>query len=542
MSDLHVRKPRAWDFVRLKLRIMRNGLRGRPRRVVLFVLGIIGGLWAAALGFAAFAAASFAGPSTRDVYIAYLGTGLVLAWVLLPLLFFGVDETLDPARFALLPVRRKLLASGMLAAACVGVPPLATLVASLGSVTGAAVRGGAGAAVVAVVGAVEGLALCVAASRAVTSAFATLLRSRRARDATALLIALLAVSCSPLQGVILGGFAAGHTSRGQLVAHILGWTPLAAPYVAYADAVAGHWALVAARFAIGLAGIGLLLWWWSRTLESAMLGAASGSGGPRGEAKGTPVTALYPRLLRALPRTRFWALVVREVRYWWRHPRRRAGLIALLAASVFLPFGLRFTAADPGGGIPLPIAMVFGGVFVGLVLANQFGNDGSAYALHLLTGVPGKAELGSRALGLGLFTVPFLLLGAVAVGVLTSAGDELPAAIGSTFAAFGVGSGVACVVSVLVPYAMPDSPNPFATGSGGAGIKGLLSLVGMIFSWVLVAPLIVLYELLPPGSRWPVLFAGIAWGVLFGWLGALAGGALLDRRAPEVLMAVTPRR
>ena len=541
MSDLHVRQPRAWDFVRLKLRIMRNGLRGRPRRVVLFVLGAIGGLWAAVLGFAAFAAAGFAGPSTRDVYVAYLGTGLVLAWVLLPLLFFGVDETLDPSRFALLPVRPKLLATGMLAAACVGIPPAATLGASLGSVVGAATHGGAGAAVVAVLGALVGLALCVAASRAVTSAFATLLRSRRARDATALLIALLAVSCSPLQGVLIGGFAAGHTSRGQLAAHILGWTPLAAPYVAYADAVAGHWALVPLRFAVGLAGIAALLWWWSRTLESAMLGVASGSG-PRGLAKGTPVDALYPRLLRGLPKTRFWALVVREVRYWWRHPRRRAGLIALLAASVFLPFGLRISAGQPDQAIPLPIAMVFGGVFVGLVLANQFGNDGSAYGLHLLTGVPGKAEIGSRVLGLGLFTVPFLLLGGVAVGLLTGAADQLPAAIGSTFAAFGVGSGVASVVSVLVPYELPDSPNPFASGTGRSGAKGLLSFVGMIVSWVLVGPVIVAYELLPSGVRWSLLFLGVAWGVLFGWLGALAGGALLDRRTPEVLMAVTPRR
>ena len=39
-----------------------------------------------------------------------LGGGLlVLGWLLLPLVFFGVDETLDPARFALLPLPRRTL-------------------------------------------------------------------------------------------------------------------------------------------------------------------------------------------------------------------------------------------------------------------------------------------------------------------------------------------------------------------------------------------------------------------------------------------------
>ncbi len=35
-----------------------------------------------------------------------VGAAVVLSWTLVPLLFFGVDETIDPARFALLPVPR----------------------------------------------------------------------------------------------------------------------------------------------------------------------------------------------------------------------------------------------------------------------------------------------------------------------------------------------------------------------------------------------------------------------------------------------------
>jgi ABC-2 type transport system permease protein len=523
-------------FVRLKLRIMRNGFRGKGWRIALFIVGILGGCWAMLVGFALFAAGSFAEPGARAVYAALAGSGLVAAWVFLPLLFFGVDETLDPARFALLPLRRRTVVRGMLAAALVGIPPVVTFVASLGSVLGAAVKGGAGPAVVAVLGAVVGLLLCVAASRAVTSAFATMLRSRRVRDLAALLIALLAILCGPAQNLFWAFVAQGDTGQARGVARVLSWTPLGAPYVAYADAIAGDWALVPLRLAIGLAGVALLLWWWTRTIESAMLGAASTS-------SGTPKPAVPLRLFGRPPRTRFEALLARELKYWWRHPRRRAGLISLLAASVVIPFGLRIgTGGGSSGGLPLPIGMVFAGVFVGLALANQFGTDGTAYSLHVLTGVPGAVELRSRTAGLIVLTLPLICLGGIGAAWLTHVLDELPASLGIGMAALGVSAGTAGLTSVVAAYALPESTNPFAFNSGGSTVKSLLSFVSMFVALTLVTPLIIGYFALPAGLRWLLLPLGAAWGLAGCLLGALAGGAVVDRRAPELLEAVTPRR
>jgi ABC-2 type transport system permease protein len=537
-------QPSAWQFVRLKLRLMRNGLRGKGWRIALFVLGMVGGLWAAVLGFTLFAASSFATGETRVVYATFAGAGIVLAWVFLPLLFFGVDETLDPARFALLPLRRRTLVTGMLAAAAVGVPPAVTLLATLGSVTGAAVKGGPVAALVAILGAAIGLLLCVAASRAVTSAFAGMLRSRRVRDLAALVIALLGVSCGPLQSLFWAAVSQGDSREARAVATVLQWTPLSAPYVAYVDAIDGRWALVPARLAIGLAGVLLLLFWWTRTIESAMLGSASTSGKKRVTVDGSsPVGALYPRLLRGLPKNRFGAMVAREVRYWWRHPRRRASLISLLAASIVIPFGLRVgTAGSSGGGLPVPVGMLFAGMFIGLVLANQFGNDATAYSLHLLSGVPGGVELRSRAIALTLLTAPLLAVGATGAAWLTHGLDQLPAAFGIAAAALGVSIGVSGLTSVFAPYALPDSPNPFAVNSGGATSKGLLSFVSMIVALILASPLLIAYFVLPVDLRWLVLPAGLIWGLVGGGVGTVAGGSLLDRRAPEVLDAVTPRR
>jgi ABC-2 type transport system permease protein len=537
-------QPRIWHFVRLKLRIMGNGLRGKGWRIALFVLGMIGGLWAAVLGFALFAASSFASGETRMVGATFAGAGIVVAWVFLPLLFFGVDETLDPARFALLPLRRRTLVTGMLAAAAVGVPPAVTLLATLGSVTGAAAKGGPVAALVAVLGAAVGLLLCIAASRAVTSAFAGMLRSRRVRDLAALVIALLGVSCGPLQSLFWAALAQGDSSQARAVAAVLQWTPLSAPYVAYVDAIDGRWALVPARLAIGLAGVLALLFWWTRTIESAMLGSASTSGKKRLVVDGSsPVGALFPRLLRGLPKTRFGALVAREVRYWWRHPRRRAGLISLLAAAIVIPFGLRIgTSGQSGGGLPVPVGMLFAGLFIGLVLANQFGNDATAWSLHLLSGVPGRLELRSRAIALTLLTAPLLAVGAIGSAWITHGLDQLPAALGIGAAALGVSVGVSGFTSVLAPYALPDSPNPFAVNSGGGTSKGLLSFVSMIVALLLTTPLLIAYFVLPVDLRWILLPVGLGWGLAGGGLGTVAGGSLLDKRAPEVLDAVTPRR
>src|SRR6266511_3856200 len=193
-APTRIHRPRVRHFVRLKLRILRNGLRGSARRILLLVFGALSGLELAFAGFVAFTLAGTAPVRTAETVTAFIGAALVLAWTLVPLLFFGVDETLDPARFALLPVPRRTLALGMLTAALIGIPAVATSLALLGLVLGALIRGGPAAAAVALVGAVLALLLCVAASRALTGAFAGALRSRRVRDLAAILIAALAAS------------------------------------------------------------------------------------------------------------------------------------------------------------------------------------------------------------------------------------------------------------------------------------------------------------------------------------------------------------
>lgn len=534
-------------FARLKLRMTANALRGQTWRMLFFVIGTGLGVGLAVLGFLGFAAGAsdagpFANPVKREALVVFLGAALVLGWIIAPLLYFGVDETLDPARFGLLPVSRRTLALGMLIAAFTGIPAAATLVASAGLVFFGAVRAGPGGALVGLLGGAAGLLLCVVASRAVTSAFAGALRSRRTRDVAAIAIAVIASALGPAQLILASMFQNSQFDQVLRLARVVAWTPLGAPYAAVVDATAGRWGLVAVRLAIVAATTALLLVWWSRTLETAMLGTVSSGVSDSGPTAGPAgvVAVLFPGALRALPRSRFGAIVSREARYLWRDPRRRAGLVSLAMAGIVVPVALRVVLE--GSRTPLPYAVVIGGMLAGMALANQFGHDGVAYAAHVLAGVPGRVELRARVAGLAVVMVPGLAAVTTVVALLTEGLAELPAALGAVFAGFAASSAVASVVSVRAAYSLPDSTNPLAMSGGSAGARSLVAMAGMVVASALTAPVLATFTRLDAAWTPLVLPLGIVWGVLVLWVGTSFAGTRLDQRGPDVLQSITPRR
>jgi ABC-2 type transport system permease protein len=520
-------------FVRLKLRLTANGLRGQTWRTVLFVLGVVVGAGFAAAGYALLAIPGLLGDRRlAGTELNLAGAAIVLGWLFLPLVFFGVDESLDPARFALLPLKKTTLIPGLLVASVVGVPAVATLVATAGMVDSAARLGGPGAALVELVGVLLGLLLCAAVSRAVTSAFASALRSRRARDLATVLLAVVAALLGPLQLVALAGAQRADWDRVADVARVVGWTPFGAPYGIGLEVVNGRLWAIPLKLVIVLAALGLLLWWWSATLEKAMAGTA-GAGRKERKSRGTPVGQL---VFRGLPRTRFGALVAREARYWWRETRRRAGLITFTVVGVFLPVMLTVAGGSPGG------MLLFVGALAAVSLANQFGYEGSAYAANVAAGVPGRVELLSRVVGYGLYVIPLLVVISVVAGVVGGQPGDIAARFGVLIAAFGTGLAVVLPISVRGAYALPDSTNPFALSSGGGLAKGLMSLGGLLAAVIGTIPVQVAAFLLGDAWRFVGLPIGLAYGVGAAWLGCYIAGDHLDRRMPELLAAVTPNR
>ncbi|MBQ1035943.1 ABC transporter permease [Micromonospora sp. C81] len=553
-----VRTVSARHFVRLKLRVMGNNFRGQGWRIAMFIGGVFLGLWFAASGFFLFALPGLTGDGQYAVLVAAAGGGLlVLGWLLLPLVFFGVDETLDPARFALLPLPRRTLVTGLFAAALVSVPVLAVLIASFGLVLTAWSLGGWSAGLVAVVGVIAGLLLCVAASRAVTSAFATMLRSRRVRDLAAVLLAVTAALLGPLQVFGLAALREADWTRLTGVATVIGWTPFGAPWTAGIDVAQGRVWAAPVKLLITVVALGALLAWWSRSLESAMVGAASAGKAPvqRGVTGGA-IAQLFPKVAGWARRDRFGALVAREARYWWRDARRRANLITIAVVGIFVPVminlgGAGFVAGDGpdsttsaanSSPVLVTISMLFVGVVAAVTLANQFGFDGSAYAVNVVAGVPGRVELGARMTAFSLYVLPMLAFVAVVLSIVLGRPGWIGLTIGGLVATYGAGLAVNSLVSVLGAYSLPETSNPFAMNSGAGMAKGLLTLLAMLASAVAAVPMVVAAALLGDAWLWLALPVGAAYGLGAALLGAYLAGDVLDRRQPELLATVTPRR
>ncbi|TDC49379.1 ABC transporter permease [Micromonospora sp. KC207] len=561
-----VRPVSARHFVRLKLRVMGNNFRGQGWRVAMFAGSVIAGLWFAGTGFFLLAAPGLVDEPTYALMTAAFGGGLlVLGWLLLPLVFFGVDETLDPARFALLPLSRRTLVTGLFAAALVSVPAVAALIAAGGLVLTSGLLGGAAAALVAAVGVVAGLLLCVAASRAMTSAFATMLRSRRVRDLAAVLLAVLAALLGPLQIVALAAVRQADWDRLTGVARIVGWTPFGAPWTVGVDVAEGRAWAVPVKLLITALTIGALLWWWSRSLESAMVGAAGGGPakarggstragtGPTGAHSGA-VGQLFSWAVGWARRDRFGALVARDCRYWWRDARRRANLITIAVIGIFVPVMVNFGGASfsTGDGMELAapnsspmlvsLSMIVVGALASVTLANQFGFDGSAYAANVVAGVPGRLELLARMAAFSVYVLPMLGVVAVLLGMVLGQPAWLGVMAGSLVASYGAGLAISAFVSVLGAYSLPETSNPFATNSGAGGAKSFLALLSMLGAAAASVPMVVAAALLGDAWLWLAPPLGFAYGLGAALLGAYLAGDVLDRRTPELLTAITPRR
>jgi ABC-2 type transport system permease protein len=289
------------------------------------------------------------------------------------------------------------------------------------------------------------------------------------------------------------------------------------------------------KLLIVLAAIGGLLWWWSVTLERAMLGTAATRAGS-GTRTAQQRSAVDRLVLGRLPRTRFGALVSREIRYWWRESRRRASLITLAVVGVFLPVMLSVT----GGGASS--TLLFVGALAAVSLANQFGFEGSAYAANVVAGVPGRTEVQSRAAAFSLFVVPLMAVIATVVGVVSGRPAGIPALLGLLLAAYGIGLAVVLPVSVRAAYALPDTANPFAVSSGGGMAKGLLTFGALLVAVIATLPLQLAAYLLGDVWLWIGLPVGVVYGAVACFVSARLTGDLLDRRMPELLAAVTPNR
>ncbi|MFG2159822.1 transporter [Streptomyces olivaceus] len=519
-------------FVRLKLSLLRNGLRQSGGRQAAYIASAVVVLLFAALTLLGLIA--LRGYAHADSLVVLLAAVLALGWAVMPLFFPSGDETLDPTRLVMLPLRPRPLVRALLAASLVGIGPLFTLCVFAGSVV--AVAHGAAAYAVGVVGAVLALLVCVTLARAVAAANVRLLTSRKGRDLAVLSGLVVAVGA---QVVNFGAQRLGSSGLGRLdpVADVVRWVPPASAVGAMDAASDGSYGVALARLALTAAALVLLLWVWARHLTRLMTT-------PDGSTIQSDTRPVRERgsagPSRWLPAGRTGTTMERTLRYVWRDPKTKAAWVTSLAIGLIVPV---FNAWQGTGSVYFAC---FAAGMLGIQMYNQFGQDTSAFwmvAMTISSTRDAYVELRARALALLLVTLPYATLVTVLTTAILDDWPTLPQTLGLSFALLGAMLASGAWTSAQFPYSIPqDGYKNVAPGQ--AGLAWISIFGGMVGAALLCAPVIALTIWLNvsaggDGLAWLLLPVGAGYGAVLTLLGLRLAAPRTAARLPEILTAVS---
>ncbi|MFF8913649.1 transporter [Streptomyces sp. NPDC015032] len=522
-------------FVRLKLTLLRNGLRQSAGRRAAYITSIVFALLIAAgqlIGLIA-----LRGHAHIDTLGVLLTGVLAVGWAVMPLFFPSGDETLDPSRLVMLPLRPRPLVAALLAASLVGIGPLFTLCLTAGSVV--AVAHGAAGAVFAVVAVPLTLLLCVALTRAVATANTRLLTSRKGRDLAVLSGLVIAVG---FQFVNFGaqrlGRAGGLASLDP-AADVVRWLPPASAIGAVDSASRGSYGQAAGQLLLAVAALFALLWLWQRSLVKLMTapdGSTLAAAGPGREKSGGSAS----RLSALLPSGRTGPVMERSLRYIARDPKTKASWVTALAVGLIVPI----VYALQGTGSMYFACFAAG--MLGIQMYNQFGQDTSAFwmvALTISSTRDAYLELRARALALLLITLPFTILVTVVTAAVLGDWGALPGVMGLSLALLGAMLATGAVASANFPYSIPQDGAFKNVAPGQAGLAWISIFGGMVSAAVLCAPVIAVTIWLHVADLeqwlWLLLPGGAAYGALIAWAGLRLAAPRTAKRLPEILAAVS---
>ncbi|MEU8915699.1 transporter [Streptomyces nigrescens] len=520
-------------FVRLKLTLLRNGLRQSTGRTLAYVSSVIVGLLFAS-GVVVGLIALRGNPHVGALVVLLTGI-LTLGWAAIPLFFPASDETLDPTRLVMLPLRPRPLIVSLLVASLVGIGPVVTLALVTGSVI--AVADGAAAAAVGVVAVVLVVLVCVSLARAVATASVRLLTSRRGRDLAVLSGLFIAIGA---QGVNIAAQKLGRPdglSVLEPLGNILRWVPPVSAVGAVDDAGHGEYGRALAGLGLTVLALVLLLWWWQRTLTTLMTSPDSST--LQAVEKDSARRSGERGLARLLSGGRTGTVILRSLRYGWRDPKSKMSWATALAAGLLVPV---ISAVQGNGSIYTAFSAA---TLLGLQMYNQFGQDTSAFwmvASTIATPRDAYQELRARALALALVAVPYVTLVVIGSAALIGPWSAFLEVYGLSLAVLGALLATGALSSALFPYSIPSEGNKnVAPGQGAIAWFSLFG--GVVAGAVLCAPLLGLTIWLHVAGLhhllWVLLPAGVVYGVGIAVLGLRLAAPRVAERLPEILGAVS---
>jgi ABC-2 type transport system permease protein len=520
-------------FVRLKLTLLRNGLRQSSGRRAAFIVSLVLTLLLAAgqvLGLVLLRGNEHAGT------VVVLLTGIVaLGWAVLPLFFPSGDDTLDPTRLVMLPLRPEPLIRALLVSSMIGIGPLFTLCLVAGSVL--ALAHGAAGTVFAVLAVPLTMLFCVALSRAVATANVRLLNSRKGRDLAVLSGLVIAVG---IQFVNFGAQRLGQSgglSALDPAAGVVRWLPGASAVGAVETASDGSYGIAVLQALITVAALVALMWMWQRSLVKLM---TAPDGSTLAAAEPARKESGRGGLSALLPEGRTATVMQRSLRYVARDPKTKAAWVTALAVGAIVPL---LNALQGTGSVYFAC---FAAGMLGMQMYNQFGQDTSAFWMVALTiSSPRDAyvELRARAMVLLLLTLPFTLVVCGVTAAMIGDWRSLPGALGLSFALLSSMVATGAVASAMFPYSIPQEGAFKNVVPGQGGLAWISILGGMLAAALLASPVIAATIWMHLSDHhdalWLMVPGGLVYGALIGWAGLRFAAVRTANRLPEILTAVS---
>ncbi len=512
-------------FVQIKLRILRNAFAGDKRLRIGMVIMIAASLFGSAFTF-------WRIWHERDLDHINLADHMVLqfnlifaAWVFGPLLTGGVDDTLDPSRVTLFPLKPEELRRGFIAAALTGYVPLATFIGLTGIVFSFGRSLQAVVLLIAIV--VTQMAVALTCSRALATVLALAGRSRRGRD----IGIILASSFGGL--LFLGGMSTSVMSDRQYdkAVDIARWFPAGFMAQASVDVREGLYGPAAMRVLAMAALSWVMLQVWIRGLDRLLVSPEGVRQARRVTKHGYPVMG---RLVGLIGRKPWGAVMMKELRYLFRAPQRRSAFV--IGTVIGAPFAfvqmLRTGSADGMAIWFAPVSLLFG---LGAT-NNLLGADAASLWMETSSGLSMRTLIAGKSLAAIPYVVTPVIISSTALGIFSHDLKSTLLMLALTLVCWGIPLGTGCIVSVVAPFAQHDQDNPYANRRPTSGEGMLIGMLGVISLFAIGAfafPIaVVMFVCVRYGPVWAtpvgVLLCGLwSLGVWF------AGLTIASRRAQQ---------
>jgi ABC-2 type transport system permease protein len=520
-------------LLRLKLTLLRNGLRRSPWQLVGLAFGGLYALFIVAMCLVLLVLLRQQDPGLARTVVVLGGSAALLGWGIVPVIASAVDMTLDPARFTTSAVPMPQLLAGLALGGLIGAPGAGHLARRPGHRGHLVARGVAGCG-----------------------------RAGRRRPGRADLRGVL-------PGRHYGYFEPGGLTAGSRTSAAspswfrwFSWVrsppassrawPVPGPSFPTWPAgfpgrrwgPPGRWAAISKPDGRGPAGLKLLIaaatlaglsWCWKLLLERALVTPPySGSSRRKGGRLG---------LFSLLPATPAGAVTARALTYWFRDPRYSGSLVVI----PLLPVVLAFQGSQTNDYGVLMITGPLTAFLLAWSISGDVSYDNTAFALHVAAGVRGVHDRLGRALACLAFALPTVLILAIVPFFITADWAWWPSVLGLSVGVLLTGLGLSSVVSARYTIAVPlPGDSPFKKPPGNVGQTLAVQFGGMGVLLVLVLPEagLVLAQVLTGDALfgWINLALGPVLGTALFIVGVRVGGRWLDARGPELLAQVTVNR